>query len=361
MMTRPVFVGQRMSAGAFEHDDVSAHVEARGYRATFANTPGHAMLTRRTALGILPLLAASATAARAETRPLASSRDGIAKPLTYYSDYFSFVGRDKDGAIYFGFDNNRGQDGAAHQAEHFLSFYVDGQGWVELKGNGAYPNPKQELKGIPDSAHFSFEGGAESGLSVKSAANDLTLRMGGFPRTLLRQSKGRESWYGAAPATLTWKGRTLEGRAIYEYLYRDRWNRLARRYPSTWKNFNGLYLMTATGADLHIRMSENPDTPVGDRRIGFATWGAPAPVAELAFQVRKQVKAEHNNFSWPDTWSAAFKHAGGAWNLEAETVSRDVIGYFAKGGFAMSVVKGRVESLDRKEGFDVVGLGELLI
>lgn len=319
------------------------------------------MITRRATLGLLPLLAASATVARAETRPLGSARDGIAKPLTYYSDYFSFVGRDKDGAVYFGFDNNRGQDGNEFQAEHFLSFHAEGAGWIELKGNGAYPNPKRVLKGIPDSAHFTFEGAAETGFLVRSAVNDLTLRMGGFPRTLVRQSKGRETWYGAAPATLTWKGRTLEGRAIYEYLYRDRWNRLARRYPSAWKNFNGLYLMTAAGADLHVRMSENPDTPVSNRRLGFATWGTPAPIDDIVFHIRKQVKAEHRNFSWPDTWSAAFKHGGDAWSLEVETVSRDVVGYFAKGGFAMSVVKGRLASLERKETHDVTGLAELLI
>src|SRR3989441_9773047 len=40
--------------------------------------------------------------------------------LIYVSDYFSFVGADQHGRVAFALDNNRGRDGEAFQAEHFV-------------------------------------------------------------------------------------------------------------------------------------------------------------------------------------------------------------------------------------------------
>ncbi len=55
--------------------------------------------------------------------------------LAYYSDYFSFVGQDEQGWVAFALDTNRGQDGDAYQAEHFIAFFVEGRGWVQLEGS----------------------------------------------------------------------------------------------------------------------------------------------------------------------------------------------------------------------------------
>lgn len=50
-------------------------------------------------------------------RPLDQLPDST---LVYVSDYFSFVGQDSQGKVAFALDNNRGRDGDAYQAEHFL-------------------------------------------------------------------------------------------------------------------------------------------------------------------------------------------------------------------------------------------------
>ncbi len=46
--------------------------------------------------------------------------------LTYYSDYFSFIGRDDQGMVAFALDNNRGQDKDSWQAEHFVVLHDEG-------------------------------------------------------------------------------------------------------------------------------------------------------------------------------------------------------------------------------------------
>lgn len=80
--------------------------------------------------------------------------------LSYYSDYYSFVGWDENGAVAFAIDNNRGQDGATWQAEHFVVLFDEQTGWQSLQGNGAYDNTAKALSAIPDSSYFSFSGDA---------------------------------------------------------------------------------------------------------------------------------------------------------------------------------------------------------
>ena len=69
-----------------------------------------------------------------------------AQHLAYYSDYFSFIGRDASGYVAFALDNNRGVDGPDYQAEHFGVMYDQKAGWVPLSGAGDYAN----TQGLPE-------------------------------------------------------------------------------------------------------------------------------------------------------------------------------------------------------------------
>jgi len=97
---------------------------------------------------MLPLAVLAGPAAAAET-------------LSYYSDYFSFVGEDAKGKVAFALDNNRGQDGEHFQAEHFAVLHDEHKGWLRVQGSGAYPNPAGVLRTIPDSRDFAFSGAGE--------------------------------------------------------------------------------------------------------------------------------------------------------------------------------------------------------
>lgn len=77
--------------------------------------------------------------------------DGETSSLSYYSDYFSFVGQDDQSRVFFALDNNRGQDGASWQAEHFIVLHDKKEGWIKLEGNGSYENEDRILEMIPDS------------------------------------------------------------------------------------------------------------------------------------------------------------------------------------------------------------------
>ncbi|HZC68106.1 MAG TPA: hypothetical protein VE201_05760, partial [Nitrospirales bacterium] len=109
------------------------------------------------------------------------SGDSAAQPptstLIYVSDYFSFVGADQEGRVAFALDNNRGRDGDAFQAEHFVVLHDEHKGWIDVSGNGPYDNLRKELDRIPDSPSFQFVGVPEAGLTITSTPNQLTLRI----------------------------------------------------------------------------------------------------------------------------------------------------------------------------------------
>ena len=95
------------------------------------------------ALAVLPaLLIAAGAAARFQASPAPggeSVRAASREDLVYVSDYFSFIGRDAHGRVAFAIDNNRGRDGDAWQAEHFVALHDEGQGWVEVSSRELKP------------------------------------------------------------------------------------------------------------------------------------------------------------------------------------------------------------------------------
>ncbi|MBH0209990.1 MAG: hypothetical protein HP495_16010, partial [Nitrospira sp.] len=121
-------------------------------------------------LGAVPwlVLTFSVFPAQAERGSVANtSADDIpASPLLYVSDYFSFVGQDSHGNVTFAIDNSGGRDGEAYQAQHFLVLHDEKTGWVRLDGNSRYENAGKELKTIPDSPSFHFQGSPRTGMTI---------------------------------------------------------------------------------------------------------------------------------------------------------------------------------------------------
>lgn len=117
-----------------------------------------------------------------------------ASTLLYVSDYFSFVGQDSEGHVALALDNNRGRDGEAYQAEHFVVLHDERHGWMNVTGNGPYENGSQELKAIPDSTFFQFQGTPLTGMTIASEPNRLTLRIEVIPQRISKRYHGAVTW-----------------------------------------------------------------------------------------------------------------------------------------------------------------------
>ena len=291
-----------------------------------------------------------------------ASEPAKAKPQHYYSDYISFVGSDERGYVYLAHDNNRGQTGDQYFADHWIAMYDDATGWVDIAGSAHYPNREKLLSSIPDSEHFQFSGRAETGLSFNSASNNMALSIEPLPRTLLRENADGVFWVGGAPATFVWKGRKLHGRVLFEYLQRHNWNRFTEAFEANWRNFNGLYLMTSTGADFYVHYHEREGgSDLTGRLVGLASWAVPAPVSNLDFEIASTVAVPWRSYRCPSRWRVDFDHAGRSWRLELFTAERRNIADWTTGGFFMSTVEGRISALKGSEQLDVIGWAELLL
>jgi hypothetical protein len=316
----------------------------------------HKDLSRRAALAAAPALCLAGLSWRQATAA------GQGAPLLYFSDYYSFVGRDEQGFVYLAHDNNRGRDGDAYQADHWIAMYDEATGWIDVKGSAHYPNTARLLERIPASEHFVFTGTPETGVAMTGATNDMILRVSPLPKTLYRENEDGIFWVGGAPATLEWKGRKLMGRVLFEYLQRHNWNRFTGNFETNWKNFNGLYLMTDKGADFYAHYHEREGgTDLNGKLVGLASWGEPAPVSDLDFKIAGTAPSSSGRFAWPTAWDVGFTHNGRAWRLMLETKEKREIADWTTGGFMMSVVKGAIAAQAGGERLGVVGWGELLI
>lgn len=280
--------------------------------------------------------------------------------LAYYSDYFSFVGEDPRGKVAFALDTNRGQDGAAFQAEHFLVLHDERRGWIDVRGNGSYLNPNGVLEAIPDSPDFAFAGTAEKGIAITSRTNGIALDVAPVPQILERKQAQGRFWLGAASATLRWDGRTIPGRVIFEYLHREGWNRLTRKYPGQWRDFHGVYLAVEGGGDFYFhRQDPAEEEPLTGTVVGFAiVGGKPAVLGDLAIEVPRRAQAL-GFYRWPEAWRGSFRAGASRGGLELDLTERKVIANWAIGGFAMGIVKGTITIGGERRA--VYGLGELIL
>jgi hypothetical protein len=292
--------------------------------------------------------------------PATASDDLPSSTLIYVSDYFSFVGQDARGHVAFALDTNRGRDGDAYQAEHFLVFHDEQKGWIDLAGNGRFEYTNKELDRIPDSPFFQFRGSPRTGLTVTSEKNRLTLRVEPLIPRRKNSHAGAIVWMSSASAKLTWQGRTVHGRVIYEYLVMPDFNRLTRTYWGMWKEFQGLYLAAGDYADVyaHSQLSEHIAPLIGTVS-GFAAFDE-----ETQSMKDLNVTTLHREWTlgfyrWPAAWRITWTGPNGPAVLRLMQSDRKKIGNWAIGGFAMSIVRGELDYAGKQ--VPVYGLAELIM
>ncbi|HXH85320.1 MAG TPA: hypothetical protein VNI35_00755 [Nitrospira sp.] len=280
--------------------------------------------------------------------------------LIYVSDYFSFVGRDSQGHVAFALDTNRGRDGDAFQAEHFLVLHDERQGWITLAGSGAFDNMTKELRSIPDSPYFQFRGTPRTGMMVTSGINRLTLRIEPIPQRTSNRHRGAATWMGSAPAVLTWNGRTIAGRVIYEYVMMPEFNRLTRTYWGMWNDFHGLYMIMDKSGDLyvHSQLSERIAPLVGTLG-GFAAFNERTEsMKDLTIEVLDRSLAL-GFYRWPTAWRITWMGPEGPATLNLTQSERHGIANWVFGGFSMGIVRGDLEYAGKT--YEIYGLSELIM
>ncbi|WP_020677737.1 hypothetical protein [Geopsychrobacter electrodiphilus] len=289
-----------------------------------------------------------------------------AESPVYYSDYFSFIGQDETGYLLFALDNNRGVDKGKFQAAHFGVLYDEHQGWIDLVGTGAYPNPTEMLTKIPYSTTFQIYGHSNSGIRIQSRINDLRLEINPLQVKLIGPDPERHQRWGNAAAVLYWQGRTIPGRVIHEELDLDNRNRLTHRYSSDWDNFQGFYLALLNGppaswGDIYLQAEGKKNL----KTFGFFDSGhEQAKISAPDLEVNKKGWAL-GFYRWDKGWQMHLNPVPSAELpdpltplLTLKQVSRQTISNWGIGGFAISVVEGKIETDGRSN--RVLGFAELI-
>jgi hypothetical protein len=313
-----------------------------------------------TVLGSVVGVGSSAFAAVEVPTPGKLGHEALASAFVYVSDYFSFVGEDAQGHVAFALDNNRGRDGDAYQAEHFVVLHDEQRGWVHLLGNGRYENGKKELLSIPNSPAFEFQGTPTTGITISSPPNHLVLRLEPVAAALSRQHERSRYWLGSASAVLQWAGRTLKGRVIYEYLFMPEFNRLTRTYWGLWKEFQGLYLVVGGEGDLYVHSQQSERiAPLVGRLAGFSVLSAHGEELKDLTLAPLRKSLALGFYRWPVEWRLEWTGRDGPMSTTLSLSDRKVIGNWVIGGFAMGIVKGAIILNGRS--LPVYGLAELLM
>lgn len=309
---------------------------------------------------LLPPLPSSLAAVELTDQRASPGEPFPTSTLVYVSDYFSFVGVDSQGRIAFALDNNRGRDGDTFQAEHFVILHDERLGWVDLAGNGPYENTRKELLRIPDSPSFQFEGTPETGLTITSAQNRLILRVDPIPERHRRTAGNSTIWMGSTPAVLTWQGRTVRGRVIYESLIMPDFNRLIRTYFGLWKEFQGLYLLVDRAGDLYLHTQQSEWlAPLAGQLVGFAVLHEQTEtLQDLDVSVLDHEFAL-GFYRWPAAWRVTWRGAKGPATMTLTVIQRKGIQNWVIGGFSMGIVRGDLTYDSRT--WPLYGLAELLM
>jgi hypothetical protein len=261
--------------------------------------------------------------------------------------------------VAFAIDNNRGKDGEKYQAEHFLVLHDEREGWVGLLGNGKYENKNRELVTIPDSPYFAIEGSANKGFVIKGRENDLTFATEPMTMTLSRRSDEGLYEMGSSDAALKWKGRTIKGRVIYEYLVKPGFNRLARINWSVGKNFRGLYLLVSGTGDMYFHHRGGKPSSITLPQDGFLVLNGKSRVLPFSEVQATRSRQALGIYRWTLAWEGKVQLEGKSASISIETLDFKVINGWIIGGFAMGIVKGTLE-VDGKR-YTLYGFSELIM
>ncbi len=289
--------------------------------------------------------------------------EGQVEPsLIYVSDYFAFMGRDETGRVMFALDNNRGRDEDQWQAEHLLVLlHNESQGWANLEGQGIFGNVQKQLRTLPSSPSFQFQGTPDAGLTIHSPSNQLTLTISPIPERLSRTHHLSKYWMGSASGTLEWQGRTIKGVIIYEHLRMPDFNRLKHNYPDLWTESYGMYLWIGNGSNhLYLHSQKNPTrlSPLIGDQVGFSVVEHNGEqLTNLKLKVLEKQQAL-GFYQWPSRLEGSWEdtRGGGSFNIQVSDIT--VISNFFIGGLAMGMVTGEVTLNGQRQ--PIYGLVEVL-
>lgn len=277
----------------------------------------------------------------------------------YASDFVSFVGRDEQGRVAFALDTNRGRDGETFQAEHFAVLYDERRGWIELAGNGEFANPERKLAEIASSKSYAYSGTPTAGLVIESKANELRLAVEPIARHSHRERKGATFDTGSAAAKLEWKGRTLQGRAIYEGCTLPDRNLIADPDADFFGDgWHGLYAQIDGVGDLRLHSADGDVAKLVLPYQGFLVLdGEARATKKLAFEA---VDWEQGGgfFRWPNGWNANWKDHDTNAEVSLRLADRNVVASWVVGGFAVAIAKGELTLGGKKH--EVWGLAQII-
>jgi len=281
------------------------------------------------------------------------------KPV-FVSDYFSFIGSDERGHVAFAIDNDRSRRDSKFDADAHVFLHDEREGWIRVSGNGSYANRKKELLRIPDSPDFLFLGDAASGITLDSPRNGLKLIVDPMQERFTRFTSEAIFSMGSTSATLTWKGRVIPGRVIYEYIFMVNLSPWYSYVSGLFYNdFQGLYLKTAEGGDFYLRNEKGTTwSRAFGKAPGFLVLDRKSEVLDdLRTQVSERSLA-FGFYTWPGTWHVNWKGSKGAGSLTVTVVDRKNVTNWIIGGFAMAVVTGELSYGGKTR--PVYGLAELI-
>lgn len=132
------------------------------------------------------------------------------------SEYVVFAGKDKAGKVVFAV--NTAWMGSRERARRKAYMYVQGKGWVRLKGNGVVNKVLgQEVVGDGSTEHFKFGKDEKHVLTVKSDVNGLFLRVNELNSMFAEGKQGRGIEATCGTASLYFNGRLIKGQAYRLY------------------------------------------------------------------------------------------------------------------------------------------------
>jgi hypothetical protein len=172
---------------------------------------------------------------------------------------------------------------------------------------------------------------------------------------------GKEGLYemGSSDARLEWKGRTIKGRVIYEYLYKPRFNRLSRGAVGVFKDFHGLYLVIDGTGDLYFHHRKGGPSSITRNQDGFLVFNGQTIILPFSEVTASKYRQGFGFFRWPISWKGKITLDGRPASIRIDTSEFKVIKGWIIGGFAMSIVHGTLE-VEGKH-YSLYGFAELII